>query len=375
MSGILPLLFLWLPQGASVQKTPPASLDTAAQISPRPQEDSATGSVPETLDPSGLQLNTERRRALQNALDQRNYKQAEKLLVEEAERDPKSPRTAKLLVMAAGVFFLGGEYPNAVIAWKKAEAITPLDERSRFTLAMAYIRLNRREWARPELEKLAATQPKNPLYPYWLGRLDYDARNYSSAILRFRHVIELDPKMMRAYDNLGLCYDYLGQLPEAIDSYDHAVQLNRLQAKPSAWPHLDLAISLVESNRLLEAEKQLREAAGYDPRLPQAHFQLGRVFEMQGEHQAAIQSLQQAATLDPTYPEPHYLLGRIYRKLGEREFARSEIQRFQELKKATLTQPATRPIVPSDSHHSNFSETPPPASTEDGMEKPSERRR
>ena len=35
-----------------------------------------------------------------------------------------------------------------------------------------------------------------------------------------------------------------------IDSYNHAVQLNRLQAKPSAWPHLDLAISLVESNRL-----------------------------------------------------------------------------------------------------------------------------
>jgi tetratricopeptide (TPR) repeat protein len=346
MSGILLLLFLWMPQGASAQDSPPASLDNAAQI-PRAQKDSASGSAAEPPDQSGLELNPERRRALQNALDQRNYKQAEKLLVEEAERDPKSPRTAKILVMAAGVFFLGGEYPNAVIAWKKAEAITPLDERSRFTLAMAYIRLNRREWARPELEKLAAAQTRNPLYPYWLGRLDYDARNYNSAILQFRHVIALDPQMMRAYDSLGLCYDYLGQLPEAIDSYNHAVQLNRLQAKPSAWPHVDLAISLVEANRLPEAEKQLREAAGYDPRLPQVHFQLGRIFEMQGDHQAAIQSLNQAATLDPTYPEPHYLLGRIYRKLGQGEFAKTEIQRFQGLKKAAQTQLATKPIIPN----------------------------
>jgi tetratricopeptide (TPR) repeat protein len=209
---------------------------------------------------------------------------------------------------------------------------------------MAYVKLRRRDWARSELEKLAAAQPRNPLYLYWLARLDYDAHNYTAAITQLERVIELDPKMMRAYDTLGLCFDYLGKFDQAIKNYNRAVELNRVQAKPSPWPHLDLAISLVAVNQLGEAEKNLREALRYDGELPQAHYQLGRVLEMQGDHQAAVQSLKQAATLNSLYPEPHYLLGRIYQRMGESQLAKAEIERFQQLEKGLLTSaPATLP--------------------------------
>jgi Flp pilus assembly protein TadD len=301
-----------------------------AQNSRPSQEDLSTGNVPQNL--SGLQLESTRQTALEDAIRQKDYKRAETILVEETERDPKSMRAAKLLEIAGGLFFLDGQYLNSAIAWKKAESIAPLDERSRFSLAMAYIKLDRTDWARPELEKLSASQPRNPLYLYWLARLDYDAQNYRPAIARLQKVVEVDPAMMRAYDVLGLCYDYLGQFNEAISNYNRAVELNRQQAKPSPWPHVNLAISLVEVNELAEAEKNLREALQYDARLPQAHYQLGRVLEMQGVAQAAVQSLNKAAALDPTYPEPHYLLGRIYQKLGENQLAKTEIAKFQELK-------------------------------------------
>ena len=107
-------------------------------------------------------MDPSRQTELERAINARDHAAVERILVEEAERDPKSPRSAKLLAIAAAVFFLDGHYVNAVIAWKKAEAIAPLDDRSRFTLAMACIRLNRRDWARPELEKLAAAQSQNP---------------------------------------------------------------------------------------------------------------------------------------------------------------------------------------------------------------------
>src|SRR6267378_5376491 len=256
-----------------------------------PQENPAPGSVPPDL--SDLHLSDVRRMELEEALKQRDHKRAEAILVEEADRDPDSARAAKLLVMAGGIFFLDGQYLNSAIAWKKAEAIAPLDDRSRFTLAMAYVKLNRRDWARLELEKLAAARPQNPLFLYWLGRLDYDARDYSSAITRLQRVIELDPKMMRAYDTLGLCFDYLGKFDEAVKNYNRAVELNRLQSKPSPWPHVDLALSLVSVNQLADAEKHLREALSFDPRLPQAHYQLGRVLEKQGSYQAAVLSLNQ----------------------------------------------------------------------------------
>jgi tetratricopeptide (TPR) repeat protein len=86
-------------------------------------------------------------------------------------------------------------------------------------------------------------------------------------------------------------------------------------------------------NQLGEAEKNLREALRYDGELPQAHYQLGRVLEMQGDHQAAVQSLKQAATLNSSYPEPHYLLGRIYQRMGKSQLAKAEIERFQQLEK------------------------------------------
>ncbi|PYT80864.1 MAG: hypothetical protein DMG40_11435 [Acidobacteria bacterium] len=289
---------------------------------------------------SDLQMETARQAEIERAIHARDYAAAEKILLEEVERDPKSLRSAKLLAIAAGVFFLDGHYANAVIAWKKAEAIAPLDERSRFTLAMAYIKLNRRDWARPELEKLAAAQPQNPFFLYWLGRLDYDERNYNSAVTRLQRVIALDPKMARAYDTLGLCFDYLGKFEEAVKNYNQAVYLNRLLPKPSPWPHVDLAISLIALNQLPEAEKNLREAIEYDSRLPQAHYQLGRVLEMQGAYQSAAESLKTAVTLAPEYPEPHYLLGKIYHRLGNEPLSRSEIGRFQELRKASEAQAA-----------------------------------
>ncbi|PYT68558.1 MAG: hypothetical protein DMG42_24145, partial [Acidobacteria bacterium] len=220
------------------------------------------------------------------------------------------------------------------------EAIAPLDDRSRFTLAMACIRLNRRDWARPELEKLAAAQPQNPLFLYWLARLDYDERNYGSAVARLQKVIALDPKMVRAYDTLGLCFDYLGKFDEAVKNYNRAIELNRLQPKPSPWPQVDLAISLIALNQLPEAEKNLREAIGYDSQLPQAHYQLGRVLEMQGAYQSAADSLKTAIALAPEYPEPHYLLGRIYHRLGNEPLSKAEIARFQQLKKASEEQAA-----------------------------------
>lgn len=293
-------------------------------------------------DLSGLLLTDVRRLELEDAFRRRDYKRAESILVDEAEKDPKSIRTANLLVLAGGIFFLDGEFENSVIAWKKAEAIAPLDDRSKFTLAMAEIKLNHRDWARQELDKLATAHPQDSLYLYWLARLDYDTRNYPAAITRLQTVLELDPKMMRAYDTLGLCYDYLGKFEEAIKTYDRAVELNRLQSKPSPWPHVDRAISLISLNRLVEAEKNLREALTYDSRLPQAHYQLGRVLEMQGGYQAAVQSLNQAIELNPSYPEPHYLLGRIYHRLGEDQLSKKEIAQFQELKKASEAQPAAK---------------------------------
>jgi tetratricopeptide (TPR) repeat protein len=311
---------------------------------PAAQDQPADISVQNLAD---LQLDAKLQEELKRALERHDYGSAEMILVSEAERDPKSVRGAKLLSVAGGVFFLDGKYVNSAIAWKKADAIAPLDARSRFTLAMTYIKLKRRDWAGAELEKLVVSAPEKPLYLYWLARLDYDAQSYATAVARLQKVIEMDPKMIRAYDTLGLCYEYLGKPEEAIKSYNQAVDLNRSQLKPSPWPLVDLAVSLIGLNRLEDAKKNLDEALRYDAKLPQAHYQLGRVLEMQGNFDAAVEALTKAAELDHEYPEPHLALGRIYHRLGDRQRADGEIARFQQLKKAHQASPQTPVPLPN----------------------------
>ena len=103
-----------------------------------------------------------------------------------------------MLTYLGSLFFLDGKYLNSTVATRTAEAIAPLDDRSRFTLALCHIILNHPESARPELEKLAAADPREPRYPYWLGRLDYDAMRFRAAAANLRKALELDPNFMKA---------------------------------------------------------------------------------------------------------------------------------------------------------------------------------
>lgn len=271
-----------------------------------------------------------RRSSLEEAIKNRNYEHAETLLLQEVERNPKLPQ---LLTVLGAIFFLDAKYLNTAIALKKAEALSPLNDQNRFTLAMSYIVLNRRDWARPELQKLAQSNPRSALYPYWLGRLDYDDMQFPAALAKFKKTLELDPNLMKAHDNLGLCYEALGQYDEAIQTYQEATRLNRVGGANSPWPPLNFGTLLVKLGKLEQAEPYLKESLRYDPKFARAHYQLGILLEKQRRDSEAVQELNQAATLDPSYPEPHYALGRIYQRKGDTKNAETALNTFQKLKK------------------------------------------
>jgi tetratricopeptide (TPR) repeat protein len=278
-----------------------------------------------------LQLPPEVLFQLQHAIDTHDYIAAERLLLAEIDRDPHSPRAARLLAYVGTVYFLNQDYMNSAVAWKKSEGIAPLDPKLRFSLAMAYIRIAHSDWARTELESLAAQNEREALYPYWLGRLDYDGHEYERAIRNFQRAIALDPRMARAYDNLGLCYYYENQNDLAVENYKKAIELDRGSEHPPAWPYLNLAITQQFLNQLADAEKNLREAIRLDPGFAKAHFQLGTVLEDLQKPEAAVEELKEGARLDPAYAEPHMALARVYHKLGQEASAREEVKTYLSL--------------------------------------------
>jgi tetratricopeptide (TPR) repeat protein len=289
----------------------------------------ATVRVAAQQPPSAVDLpGSHRGGEIEQALNARAWDRAERLLVTAIERTPGSPR---LLEVLGRVFLIERKPLNAAIAFKKAEALGPIDNQTRFALVLAYVSLNHGDWARPELERLASTEPANATYQYWLGRLDYDAGQYSAAIKRFNQVIVRNAGFVRAYDNLGLCYEALNQQEEAIQHYRKALQLNRRAPSKSSWPPLNLAILLRSRGETKEAETLLREAVGYDDGLAQAHYQLGVLLEQEARLDDAVSELTRAVDRDSEYAEPHYALARIYRRQGRSAEASAALSTFQKL--------------------------------------------
>lgn len=274
---------------------------------------------------------------IDKALAARDFERAERLL---AAAIDKQPTSVALLKQIATVFLMDHKPLNAAIALKKAEALGPLDSQTRLQLALAYVAMKRRDWARPEFERLAAAEPGNVIHTYWLGRLDYDAGQYASAISRLQQVVARAPDFVRAHDNLGLCYEALNRADEAIPHYREAVRLNRIdQDARSVWPPLNLGILLRTRDQLQEAEALFREALTYDARFAPAHYQLGVLLEQTGRMDEAVKALQRATGADPTLAEPYYALSRIYRRQGRTADADTAMATFQRLHESSREPP------------------------------------
>jgi tetratricopeptide (TPR) repeat protein len=265
------------------------------------------------------------------AIRARNWPEAEQRLAAALERDP---RARDLLVLIARVFILDGKPLNAAVALKKADAIRPLEGDLRFALVLAYVRLGRADWAQPELERLMAADPGNAEYRYWLGRLAYDAGKYAAAITRFEEALARDPGLMRAHDNLGLCYEMLDDPAKAIEHYREAIRLNHQATTKSPWPSTNLGILLRQRGEQAEARALFEEALKYDPAFSKGHYELGVLFDQQGNTEDAVRELERAATLDASYPEPHYVLARIYRRQGNTARADEAMAAFLRLRDA-----------------------------------------
>ncbi len=250
---------------------------------------------------------------LASSLAAKDYPRIETLI--KAAAGAGDAHAGELYALLGAVEFVAGRMEPAAQAFRQADSIAALNERDRFTLAMSLANLGDTEGARTELATLNRLRPEQPLYLYWLARLDYYQRRYEDAIAKLRRVLELDPQSSRAEDNLGLALDMVGRADEAQAEFARAVALNRALKQPSPWPPHNLGYLLLRLEKLDAAEKALRESLEYDPAFAQAHYHLGRVLEKQSRDAEAIAEYRAAIAFDPAQAEPYYSLGLLYRRL------------------------------------------------------------
>ena len=149
--------------------------------------------------------------------------------------------------------------------------------------------------------------------------------------MAFERCLKLNPKDVKAADNLGLSYEGLNRTDEAVAAYRNAIAWQADAPVKNPEPLLNLGSLLADGNRLDEGLSNLLEAARLDPRDYRVHRQLGKAYTRLNQLEKAQAELEKAVELAPQNAPVHFMLAQIYRKQGFMEKAKLENDRYTAL--------------------------------------------
>jgi tetratricopeptide (TPR) repeat protein len=96
------------------------------------------------------------------------------------------------------------------------------------------------------------------------------------ARLLFEGLRDIYPRMSIFHVNLGVTYKRLGLLPEAISSYQRALEIERGDAEI----HYNLAIALREQGEFRKSEEAYKTALAISPDFMDAHYNLAVLYDL-----------------------------------------------------------------------------------------------
>ena len=138
-------------------------------------------------------------------------------------------------------------------------------------LGTVFLDQSRPDKAKKVFEKAADLRP--PYFPacYNLARLKQRENDHKGAISIYRAMLEKQPNIGEAWNNLGVAYREIGDPDEAISSFRRAVAFAPYMAE--AWNNLGVAQD--ELNMIENASKSYRKAIEIRPDYASAHLNLG----------------------------------------------------------------------------------------------------
>jgi tetratricopeptide (TPR) repeat protein len=182
--------------------------------------------------------------------------------------------------------------------------------------------------AEEALRTAATLAPADAEIPYDLGRFYYHQQRFQAAADSFRRAIAIDPGAYKAWDNLGLAAEALGDAPRARRHYLHAISLVHKN-----HPHYDVVYAnfaelLIKAGEYQTAFNLAAEAAERNPRDARNFFLTGKALAQMERYDIAVRWLEQAIALDQDYPAPRYLVAQAYRHLGRADQANEALKAF-----------------------------------------------
>jgi predicted O-linked N-acetylglucosamine transferase (SPINDLY family) len=150
-----------------------------------------------------------------------------------------------------------------------------------------------------------------------LGIVLVTQKQFPEAVDSFQRAIDLRPNLAEAHNNLGHAYWSLGQYDRAIPAYRHAID-----ARPGyAEAYNNLGRTLADHRHFADALSAYRHAIELKPDFPEVHNNLGNLLRDQGRLDQAITAYRHALALRPAYAEAQNNLGAALTSQGRLEEA------------------------------------------------------
>jgi predicted O-linked N-acetylglucosamine transferase (SPINDLY family) len=145
-----------------------------------------------------------------------------------------------------------------------------------------------------------------------LGTIAGQTKDYKEAIKLLSKALLKNPNHAPCYNNLGLSFQGLGHLEQALTSYEKAIAIN-----PSyADAYYNRGITLRDLGHLEQALTSYEKAIAINPSYAYAYYNRGITLRDLGHLEQALTSYEKAIAINPSYADAYRNLGDIFKELG-----------------------------------------------------------
>jgi tetratricopeptide (TPR) repeat protein len=253
----------------------------------------------------------------------------------------KQKNTGELHDLLGQIEEKDGKYVAAANEFEIASHIDPSEE-NLFDWGSELLLHRTYEPAIDVFQQATRLYPNSPRLMIGLGMALYSRGKYDEAVKALLTAADLSPTDPRCYFFLSKAYySSPGMAEDVIQKFRRYSELQPNNALAQYY----YAMSLWKGRRVGDAELDLREveallqkAIALDPKLPEAHVQLGNLYADQHEYEKSIPEYLRALELDPNLSDAHYRLGTDYVHVGKKDQAQQEFDVYQRLRAEHLAE-------------------------------------
>jgi tetratricopeptide (TPR) repeat protein len=244
---------------------------------------------------------------------------------------PKSSPEALRLTTLIGLAHYGlGDYAAAVPYLKQATAADPENLPFRLALAHSCLWTKQYQCVLDVYHEIVTLNADSAEADMLAGEALDEMKDKAGATQQFRAAVKADPKMPDVHFGLGYLLWGLLNFDEAAKEFEAELENN--PDHPQALTYLaDCEIQLGHPEK---ATPLLERAIGIDPKIEQAHLDLGILYENASRHDDALREFKTAERLNPEDQSVHWRLARFYKAMGKNAEAKIEFDKTRSVQKA-----------------------------------------